>query len=67
MARISDLRDLDRGNLCAFMRLIIGRNLLRKTLHEDRQKHPFGLEEVAARMLFEAERPKFLMSEREQV
>jgi hypothetical protein len=21
-----------------------------KTLHEDRQKHPFGLEEVAARM-----------------
>jgi hypothetical protein len=28
---------------------------------------PLGLEEGAARMLFEAERPKFLMSEREQV
>jgi hypothetical protein len=26
---------------------------------------PFGLEEVAARMLFEAKRLKFLMSERE--
>jgi hypothetical protein len=26
---------------------------------------PFGLEEVAARILFEAKRPKFLMSERE--
>jgi len=46
------------------MRLITGRNLLRKMLHEYRQKHPFGLEEVAARMLFGAERPKFLMFER---
>jgi len=45
------------------MRLITGRNLLRKTLHEDRQKHPFGLEEAAARTASNAKRLKFLMFE----
>jgi hypothetical protein len=58
--------DPEKGNLCAFLRLITGRNLFRRMLpRADRTS--FGLEEVAARMLFGAERPKFLMFKRERV